>query len=108
MKDKKAALCVEIPLFVIIGLLIAFCISSALEIPTNRGIVYSILAKVALIGSMLVPIPCIASSIVGIISAAALRKQGEKTEYLILIGIINIAISLVIGLFWLYVVVAGV
>ena len=107
MKKKTALLCVGIPLFVGIVLAIAFGIATVLEFPTNRGIIYSIFASISIIGSMLVPIPCIASSVVGIISAAKLRKQGEKTGCLILIGILNIIISLVVATFWLYVIFVG-
>jgi len=108
MKKKTTALlCVGIPLIVAVGLVIAFGIACILEFPTNRGIIYSIFAFISIIGSMLVPIPSIASSIVGIISAAKLRKQGEKTVYLILIGILNIVVSFVVEIFWLYAIFVG-
>ncbi|MBE6727948.1 MAG: hypothetical protein E7562_04800 [Ruminococcaceae bacterium] len=108
MKKKRTALlCVGIPLLVGVGLVIAFGIASILEFPTNRGIIYSTFAFISIIGSILVPIPSIASSIIGIISAAKLRKQSEKTGYLIWIGILNIVVSFVVEIFWLYVVFVG-
>ncbi len=107
MNKKKALLCVGIPLLVGIGLIIALGIASILESPTNRGIVYTIFMLISIIGSILVPIPSILSSVVGIISAAKLRKQGQKTGYLIWIGLLNIAVSTVVAIFWLYVIFVG-
>ena len=106
-KKITALLCVGIPLLVGIGLVIAFGIACILEFPTNRGIIYTTFAFISIIGSILVPIPSIVSSIVGIISAAKLRKQGEKTGYLIWIGILNIVVSFVVEIFWLYVIFIG-
>ena len=108
MKKKTTALlCIGIPLLIGIGLLIAFGIACVLEFPTNRGTIYSIFAIISIIGSMFVPIPSIASSIVGIISASKARKQGEKTVCLILIGILNIVVSFLVEAFWLYVIFVG-
>ena len=107
MKKKIALLCVGIPILVGVGLTITFGIASILEFLTNRGIIYSIFAFISIIGSMSVPIPCIASSIVGIICTAKVRKQGEKTGHLILIGILNIIVLLVVAATWLYVIFVG-
>ena len=101
-KKITALLLVGIPLLVGIGLVITFGIASILEHPTNRGIVYSIFLSISIFGSMLVPIPSIASSMAGIINATKLRKQDEKTGYLIWIGVLNIVVSSVVGIFWLY------
>ncbi len=101
-KKITALLLVGIPLLVGIGLVITFGIASILEHPTNRGILYTIFAFISIFGSILVPIPSIVSSIVGIIRAAKLKKQGEKTGYLIWIGILNIVVSFVVEIFWLY------
>lgn len=106
-KRTTALLCVGIPLLVGVGLVIAFGLACILEFPTNRGIIYSIFASISIIGSIFVPIPSIVSSIAGIISAAKLRKQGEKSGYLILIGIFNIVVSFVVAIFWLYVIFVG-
>ena len=108
MKKKLTPLlCVGIPLLVGVGLVIVLGIASILEHPTNRGTIYSILSAVSIIGSIFVPIPGILSSIVGIISAVNLRKQGEKTGYLIGIGILNIVVLCAVGIFWLYVIFVG-
>ena len=106
-KKITALLCVGIPFLVGIGLVIAFGITCILEFPTNRGIIYTTFAFISIIGSILVPIPSIVSSIIGIISASKLRKQGEKTGYLIWIGILNIVVSVVVEIFWLYVIFIG-
>ena len=103
-KKITALLLVGIPLLVGIGLIIAFGITTLLEFPTHRGSLYTIFAFISIFGSIFVPIPSIISSIVGIIRAANLRKQGEKTGYLIWIGILNIVVSFVVEIIWLYII----
>ena len=99
---------VGIPLFVGISLVVAFSIVTVLELPTNRGIVYSVLAFISIIGSLLAPIPGSISSILGIIKAVELRKRGEKNmALLILIGTVNIVVSFVAIAFWLYIIFIG-
>ena len=108
--NKKAGVLffVGIPLFVGISLVVAFAIANVLELPTNRGIMYSMLAYISIIGSLLIPIPGSISSILGIKKAVKLRKNGEKnTGLLILIGTVNIVVSFVVVAFWLYVIFIG-
>lgn len=108
--NKKLAvlLCVGIPLIVGVSLGIASAIACVLEFPTNRGIVYTIFLSIAIIGSLLAPIPGSISSILGIKGAVELRKHGEKnTGLLILIGTVNIVVSFVFVAFWLYVIFIG-
>ena len=106
-KRSSVLLFVGIPLFVGISLVVAFSIATVLELPTNRGIVYSVLASISIIGSLLVPIPGSIFSILGIKGAVKLRKRGEKNMGLpILIGTVNIVVSFVVA-FWLYVIFIG-
>lgn len=107
MKKKTAKLCVGIPLLVGVGLVFSFGMAYILEFPTNRGIIYSLFSLISIFGSIIVPIPGIASSIMGIISAVKVRKQGEKTVHLILIGILNIVVSLAVVVFWVYAIFVG-
>lgn len=95
-KKSTASLCIVIPLLVKIGIVIAFGLAGILEVPTERGTVYSILMYISIFGLILLPIPSMSSSIVGIIRTAELRKQGKKTGYLILIGIFNIVVSFIV------------
>ena len=107
-KRSSVLLFVGIPLFVGISLVVAFSIATVLELPTNRGIVYSVLAFISIIGSLLVPIPGSIFSILGIKGAVKLRKRGEKNMGLpILIGTVNIVVSFVVVAFWLYVIFIG-
>ncbi|MBR2020042.1 MAG: hypothetical protein IKA05_06565 [Clostridia bacterium] len=108
--NKKSAvlLFVGIPLVVGISLVVAFSIATVLELPTNRGIMYSMFASISIIGSLLIPIPGSISSILGIKKAVKLRKSGEKNMgLLILIGTVNIVVSFVVVAFWLYVIYIG-
>lgn len=102
MNEKKHAfLYVGIPLIVGVAIGIAFIISTFLEFPTNRGFVYAQLLSSALLGSILAPIPCCILSILGIKKSVKLKKQGEKhLGLLILIGIINIVVSVAVGAAW--------
>ncbi|MBR2466537.1 MAG: hypothetical protein IKM18_00405 [Clostridia bacterium] len=104
-KKSDVLLYVGIPLIVEICLGFGFVIAGALEIPTNRGIVYTTLLSISIFGSLLVPVPCSISSILGIKKAVKLRKHDEKNTGLpILIGTVNIVVSLVVFAFWLYVI----
>ncbi len=106
MKRKLSALlCIGLPFLLGICLLIMFVIASILEAPTDRGRTYTIIFSVSLIGSMLMPIPSIASSVVGIISAA--RVQGKQAVCLTVVGICNIIVSLTVAAFWLYAIFIG-
>lgn len=107
-KKSDALLFVGIPLVVGISLVVAFAIASVLEFPTNRGFIYTMLASISIIGSLLLPIPGSISSILGIKKAVKLRKCGEKNiALLILIGTVNIVVSFVVVAFWLYVIFIG-
>ena len=107
-KKSSVLLYIGIPLVVGISLAVAFFIATVLEVPTNRGIVYSVFAIISIVGSLVVSIPCGISSILGIIGAIKLRKNGEKNMGLpILIGTLNIIVSFVVAMFWLYVIFIG-
>ena len=107
-KKSSVLLFVGIPLVVGISLVVAFSIAAVLELPTNRGVAYSVLVCISIVGSLLVPIPGSISSILGIKGAVNLRKHGEKNMGLpILIGMVNIVVSFVVVAFWLYVIFVG-
>ncbi len=78
-----------------------------LEVPIDRNMTYTAFLAIAILGSIVVPVPATVSSAAGIIGAADLRKQCEKTGYLIFIGICNIAVSLALVSFWLYALLIG-
>lgn len=108
MKEKTTALlCIGIPFLIGVCLVITFALAGILEFPTNRGTIYLVFASISLFGSLLIPIPGIISSIIGIINAVKLRKLGQKAGYLIIFGLINIVCSFLVGIFWLYVIFIG-
>ncbi len=102
-KKTQARLFTGAPLIVGVCLALSFGLACILEFPTNNGTVYTIFAFTSIMGSMLTPLPCIISSIMGIIYAVKLKKQGEKTIYLILVGIFNIVVAIVFQTVWLYI-----
>ena len=107
-KKSSALLYVGIPLIVGISLGVAFAIAGVLELPTNRGVIYTVFISISIIGSIFVPIPGSISSILGIKEALKLRKHGEKNTGLpILIGTVNILVSFVVIAFWLYIIFIG-
>lgn len=109
MNEKKQAfLYVGIPLIIGVLIGIAFIISSFLEFPTNRGFIYAQLLSSAILASILAPAPCCILSILGIEKSFKLKKQGEKHLVLpILIGIINIVVSIAVGAAWWYIIFIG-
>lgn len=109
MKKKSSALLyVGIPFVVGISLIVVFVISCILESPTNRGTIYVILLDISMIGSILVPIPGSIFSVLGIKKAVKVRKDGESNiGFPILIGIVNIVVSFLMVILWLYVIFIG-
>ena len=109
MNEKKQAyLYVGIPLIIGVAIVISLIFATILEFPTNRGFVYAQLLSSALLGSILAPIPCCILSILGIKKSVKLKKQGEKhLGLLILIGIINIVVSVAVGAAWWYIIFIG-
>ena len=107
-KKSSVLLYVGIPLIAEICLGVAFAVASILELPTNRGDMYIMFISISIIGSILVPIPGSISSVLGIKEAIKARKHSEKGMGLpILIGIVNIVVSLAAVAFWLYVLFIG-
>ena len=109
MNEKKQAyLYVGIPLIIGVAIVISLIFATILEFPTNRGTLYTQFAFSGLIGSILAPIPCCILSILGIKKSIKLKKQGERhIGLLILIGIINIVVSVAVGVAWWYIIFIG-
>ena len=96
-KKTSSLLFIVIPFIIEMSVVVLFIIAGNLEHPTNRGM----FALSAVMGSILAPIPCGISSVIGIRNAVKLKKLGENTICLIVIGIINIVVSFVVAIFWL-------
>ena len=107
-EKKQASLYVGIPLIIGVAIVISLIFATILEFPTNRGTLYTQFAFSGLIGSILAPIPCCILSILGIKKSIKLKKQGERhIGLLILIGIINIVVSVAVGAAWWYIIFIG-
>ena len=83
---------------VIVFVLTAICLLPAniLEVPTGRGVLYSLLALAGVLSMFLSPLPCLVMSIVGTVFAARAVREGivQSRKYLIL-GIIEILVYVV-------------
>ena len=107
-EKKQASLYVGIPLIIGVAIVISLIFATILEFPTNRGTLYTQFVFSGLIGSILAPIPCCILSILGIKKSIKLKKQGERhIGLLILIGIINIVVSVAVGAAWWYIIFIG-
>ena len=96
MKNKnysRARVLTLIPIIVFAVTAICFVLSLMLEVPTNRGVIYSILAFAAVISMFVSPLPCLILSVLGTTFAAKARKEGAPGSLLFLVlGIIEISV----------------
>ena len=102
MKNRnysKAKVLTLIPIFVLAFTVICFVLATILEVPTSKGVLYTIFAFAGLMGMFLSPLPCLLMSIIGTVFAAKATKEGaaEAKKFFIL-GIIEILVH-VVGVF---------
>ena len=87
----KAKVLILIPVAVFVYTVICMVLASILEVPTNRGTLYSIVAFMGLMSMFLSPLPCLVMSIIGTVFAGKASKEGErKAHKFLVIGIIEI------------------
>ena len=94
-KKTSSLLCVVIPFIFVVIMVLSGTMVTILDELNNNGMIFVIFALIYNTGALFVPIPGSILSIIGIKKAKKLRKQGEKTTYLIVIGIINILVFFV-------------
>ena len=96
MKNKnctRAKVLTLIPIIVFLVTAICFVLSLILEVPTSRGVIYSIFAFVAVISMFISPLPCLVLSVLGTVFAAKAKKEGAPRSVLFLVlGIIEISV----------------
>ena len=85
-----------IPVIVFVLTAICLLLANILEVPTGRGVLYSLLALAGVLSMFLSPLPCLVMSIVGTVFAAKAVKEGivQSRKFLIL-GIIEILVYVV-------------
>lgn len=91
-----------IPVISVIVIIGSFIIASILEFPTNRGVVYSFLAGIAIFGIFLIPILCLIISIIGTVNSV--KNKNDKYK---IIGIAEIIFSVLGVLLDIYIFTIG-
>ena len=96
MKNKnysRAKVLTLIPIFVLVATVLCLVLASILEVPTSRGVLYTIFAFAGLMSMFLTPFPCLVISAAGTVFAIKAVKEGfaEARKFLIL-GIIEILV----------------
>ena len=104
----RARVLTLIPVIVFAVTVICMVLAVILEVPTNRGTVYSALALIALMSIMISPAPCMALSIMGLIFAIKAIKEGTKKGIIFLaLGIIEIMVFAASAIFAILLFLAG-
>ena len=92
----RAKVLTLIPIVVLVVTVICMVLASILEVPTSRGVIYTIFAFVSLISMFIFPLPCLVLSILGTVFAAKAAKDGTaKTPIFFILGIIEILVYVV-------------
>ena len=92
----RAKVLTLIPLIVLVVTVICIVLATILEVPTGRGVLYTIFAFAGLMSMFLTPFPCLVISAAGTVFAIKAVKEGfaEARKFLIL-GIIEILVYVV-------------
>ncbi len=90
---SKAKVLTLIPIFVLMFTVICMVLAAILEVPSSRGVLYTIFAFAGLMSMFLTPFPCLVISAAGTVFAIKAVKEGfaEARKFLIL-GIIEILV----------------
>ena len=102
MKNKnysRANVLTLIPIFVLVATVLCLVLASILEVPTSRGVLYTIFAFAGLMGILVSPFPCLVMSIFGTVFASKATKEGEAgAKKFFILGIMEILVH-VVGVF---------
>ena len=92
----RAKVLTLIPLIVLVVTVICIVLATILEVPTGRGVLYTIFAFAGLMGVFISPLPCLVLSIIGTVFAAKAAKEGTaRARIFLVIGIIEIMVHIV-------------
>lgn len=93
---SKAKVLTLIPVIVLLVTVICLVLATILEVPTSRGVIYTIFAFAGLMGIFIPPLPCLLISILGTVYAAKATKEGaaEARKFFIL-GVMEILVYVV-------------
>ena len=90
---KKAKILTLIPVIVFVATVICFVFAAILQVPTNRGLIYTVFAFAGLMSLFLAHLPCLLLSVFGTVFASKAIKEGipDARRFLIL-GILEILV----------------
>lgn len=105
---SRAKVLTLLPIIVLVATMICMILATILEVPTNRGALYTIFAFAGLMSMFLSPLPCLVISVAGTVFAAKAKKEGtsEALKFLIL-GIMEILIYVVGAIIAIIMFIAG-
>ncbi len=105
---SKAKVLTLIPVIILAATVGCFLLATILEVPTGRGVLYTLFAFAGLMGMFLSPFPCLVMSIIGTIFAAKATKEGaaEARKFFIL-GILEILVHVVVAVLAVLMFIAG-
>lgn len=95
--NRRYRLCmilVLIPMLIFVFWLICLGLAVILEMPTDRGMIYTIFAFLVVLIPFIAPIPCLVLGIIGIVLSAPLSHTGRSTTLIKVLGIIDIVAAL--------------
>lgn len=93
---SKAKVLTLIPIIVLAVTVICMIFASILEVPTNRGVIYTIFAFAGLISIFISPLSCLALSIIGTVFAAkSAREDTAAAIKFCILGIMEILVYVV-------------
>ena len=88
----KAKVLTLIPVIVLVFTVICMVLATILEVPTGRGLIYTVFAFAGLMSIFLSPLPCLVVSIIGTVSAVKAVKEGMAARKFIVLGIVEILV----------------
>ena len=89
----KAKVLTLIPVVVFALAGICLILASILEVPTGKGVLYTIFAFAGLMSIFIYPLPCLVMSVIGTVFAAKAVKGGmAKARIFLILGIMEILV----------------
>ena len=103
-----AKLLTLIPVIVLAVTVRCMVLAAILAAPTNNGTLYSIFAFTGLMSMFILPFPCLIISVIGTVFGAKAVKEGTSGAIILLIlGIIEILVSVIGALLAIAMIIAG-
>ena len=96
MQNKNhtiAKILTMIPIVVFVIIVLCLLFANVLEVPTSKGVLYSIFALAGVLGIFLSPLPCLVMSVIGTVFASKAVKEGSvQSRKFFILGIIEILV----------------